>query len=81
MFDAAKFLRANFGTVGGVIAHCRAASVEPPTQAQAEKWLTRSSLTGEWLATLLAVVEVHTGQSASILPYVKLPNAQMEPHK
>ena len=80
MFDASSFIRDNFQTVGGVIAHCRAANVEPPTKGQAEKWLARSSLSGEWLAVLMSVVEANTGRPVSLLPYVKLHVIAREPH-
>ena len=70
MFDARKFLEEHFQNVGGLIAHCRALGVEPPSQAQAEKWFSRNSLTGDWLAKLLALIEIEHGEPVSVKPYI-----------
>ena len=70
MFDARRFLTDNFQSVGGVIAHFRALGLEPPTQGQAEKWFARGTLTGEWLATLLSLLETERGAPVSLAPYV-----------
>jgi hypothetical protein len=66
MFDVKAFLRDNFQSASGVIAHCRAAGVEPPNQDQADKWLQRNSIPGAWLATLLLILEGKQGEPVSV---------------
>lgn len=70
MFDAKKFIRENFQGPGGVIAHCRAMGLEPPSDEQVQKWLQRNSVPGEWLAKLLAILETERGLPVSIRPYM-----------
>lgn len=70
MFDARKFLEDHFQNVGGLIAHCRALGVEPPSEAQAAKWFSRCSLSGDWLAKLLGLLEVERGEPVSVKPYL-----------
>lgn len=72
MFNARKFLEDHFQNVGGLIAHCRAMGVEPPSQAQAEKWFSRNSLTGDWLAKLLGLLEDERKEPVSVKPYLGL---------
>lgn len=71
MFDARRFLREHFQNAGGIVAHCRAAGVKSPSEEAAQKWLERSSLTGDNLAKLLFVLETEKGQAVSIRPYVR----------
>lgn len=70
MFNAREFLKQNFQNAGGVVACCRAMGVEPPSEEAAQKWFERSSLTGEWLAKLLAIMEAERGEPVSIRKYV-----------
>jgi hypothetical protein len=70
MFNAREFLRQNFQNAGGVIAHCRAMGVEPPSEEAAQKWFERNSLTGEWLAKLLFILESERGKPVSIRDYI-----------
>lgn len=70
MFNAKKFIRDNFQSVGGIVAHFRDVGFEPPTYEQAEKWLTRNSIPGEWLAKMLAILEGERGEPVSILAYI-----------
>lgn len=69
VFRAKDFLRDNFQSVGGIVAHCRAAGFEPPNEKQAEKWFQRNSIPGEWLTTLLAVLEIEKGKPFSLAAY------------
>lgn len=71
MFAARAFLRDNFQSVGGLIAHCRSMGLEPPNEAQAEKWLQRDSLPADWLAKLLGLLEAERGQPVSIKPWLR----------
>lgn len=70
MFKARNFLEDHFQNVGGLIAHCRAMGIEPPSYAQAEKWFSRNSLTGDWLAKLLGLLEGERGEPVSVQPYL-----------
>lgn len=70
MFDAKKFIRDNFQSAGGVIAHCRSVGLEPPSDEQVQKWLQRNSVPGEWLAKLLTLLEVERGHAVSLQPYM-----------
>lgn len=70
MFDAKKFIRENFQSAGGVIAHCRSAGAEPPTDEQVQKWMQRNSVPGDWLAKLIAVLEKNGGEAVSLQPYM-----------
>ncbi len=69
MFRAKDFLRDYFQTVGGVVSHCRAAEVEPPNEAQVQKWFDRNSIPGDWLTTLLTVLEKEKGEPVSLARY------------
>jgi hypothetical protein len=70
MFDARRFLEDHFQNVGGLIAHCRAMGIEPPSEAQAAKWFGRCSLPGDWLAKLLGLLEAERGEAVSVKPYL-----------
>lgn len=69
MFRAKDFLRDNFQSVAGIVAHCRAAGVEPPNEEQAQKWFQRNSIPGDWLTTLLSVLETEKGKPVSLAAY------------
>jgi hypothetical protein len=69
VFQAKQFLRDHFQSVGGIVAHCRAADVGPPNEAQAQKWFDRNSIPGDWLTTLLAVLEKEQGKPVSLAKY------------
>ena len=69
MFDARRFLHDHFQSAEGVIAFCRAADVDPPNSAQAQKWFERNSIPGDWLARLLALVEQDRGAPVELAPY------------
>lgn len=71
MFDAKRFLKDNFQNAGGVVAHCRAAGVEAPSDEAAQKWFERGSLTGEWLARLLFTLEAKQGPAVSLRPWME----------
>lgn len=71
MFEAKRFLRERFQTVGGVVAHCRAAGVEPPNEEQVQKWFQRNSIPSDWLAKLLSLLEVESGGPVSLAPYME----------
>lgn len=70
MFDAKQFIRENFQSAGGVIAHCRSVGLEPPSDEQVQKWLQRNSVPGEWLAKLLALLEAERGEPVSVQAYM-----------
>ena len=70
MFEAKRFIKENFQSTAGVIAHFRSAGIEPPTDKQAEKWLTRNSIPGEWLAKMIAILEAERGVPVSISDYM-----------
>ena len=69
MFRAKDFLRDHFQSVAGIVAHCRAADVEPPNEEQAQKWFQRNSIPSDWLTTLLSVLEKETGKPVSLAAY------------
>lgn len=70
MFNAREFLKQNFQNAGGIVAYCRAMDVEPPSEEAAQKWFERNSLTGEWLAKLLSILETERGEPVSIREYI-----------
>lgn len=70
MFNAREFLKQNFQNAGGIVAYCRSMGVEPPSEEAAQKWFERNSLTGEWLAKLLSILEAERGEPVSILEYI-----------
>lgn len=70
MFDAKQFIRQNFQNPAGVVAHFNSAGLTPPTEAQVEKWISRNSLTGDWLAKLLVLLEVERAAPVSLQPYM-----------
>ena len=70
MFEARRFLEENFGDIGGLIARCRAANVEPPNEAAVQKWRQRNSIPGEWLTKLVSVLEAERGEAVSLRPYM-----------
>lgn len=69
-FSARAFLKDNFQGVGGLIAHCRALGIEPPSEAQAQKWMTRNAIPGEWLTKILGMLEAERGEPVSLVPYM-----------
>jgi hypothetical protein len=54
-FNAKRFLQEHFQNPATLIAAVKAAGQVPPSHAQAEKWFTRSSVPGDWLARLVAI--------------------------
>lgn len=69
MFDFKKFIRDNFQSPAGVIAHCRSFGLEPPSEEQVSKWLQRNSVPGEWLAKLISLLEHERGEPVSVQIY------------
>lgn len=55
VFNAKRFLIDHFQNPATLIAAVKAADQTPPSHAQAEKWFSRSSIPGDWLARLVAV--------------------------
>lgn len=70
-FKAKQFLTDHFQTPGRVVAFLRVYDVKVTvTEEAVRKWFIRDSLTGEWLATLLAYLELDRGEPISLARYL-----------
>jgi hypothetical protein len=71
MFDAKGFLRTEFGTPRDVLALFDAYGLDAPPLDTVQKWYTRDSVSGSWLAMLVGVLELEKQQAVSLAAYVK----------
>ena len=72
MIDTGKFLRERFREPGRVVVFLKSYGAERVPDVEAvRKWFSRGSLTGEWLGTLLAYLELEHGEPVSLAPYLK----------
>ena len=71
MIDVKRFLRDHFKEPGGVVQFLKVYGADPlPNDEAVRKWFVRESLTGAWLGTLLAYLELDRGQPISLAPYL-----------
>lgn len=61
MLDVGRFLVEQFGDTDGVVGLLSKHNLEVPSKPAVEKWFSRASLTGTWLAELQVAVERETG--------------------
>lgn len=74
MLDLTTFLTREFRDPGGVVAFLRAyRATEIPSEEAVKKWFQRGSVKGEWLALLLALLEIERGAPVSLAPYLLRP--------
>lgn len=70
MFEAKRFLTDKFGSAGGVVALLGAYGADVPNRAAVDKWFQRGSIPADWLAVLLAFLEIEDGP-VSMINYVR----------
>ena len=70
VFDGKKFLSENYHTPQHVKTVLGQYGL-PVSLAAAEKWWQRASVPGNWLAVLIAIKEIETGQPVSIAKYLR----------
>lgn len=70
MFDHRRFLVENFGNAPGLVALLRAYDGPIPKDDTAYKWFQRGSIPADWLAILLAYLEIDRGAPVSTVQYL-----------
>lgn len=70
MFNTTEFLRANFGSVDGLLIKV-ARHGDVPQREAVSKWFQRKSIPSEWLPVLLHALEREAGEPVSLEPYVE----------
>ncbi|MDE2096619.1 MAG: hypothetical protein KGL39_05175 [Patescibacteria group bacterium] len=69
MFPLGKFLRRHWTSETQLVQFMKIYGVEPPSKGAARKWFERDSIPAAWFATIVMLLELHTGKPISLIGY------------
>ena len=70
-FDVGSFIARNFETVEALLSMLRSYDIPSPSIAAVNLWVSRNSMPGPWLATILSMLELETGSPVSVAVHVR----------
>jgi hypothetical protein len=70
LFNTVAFLHNEFNTPPGLVAFLRAYTNDPPNLPAVEKWWQRGNIPSQWMAFILALLELDRGEPVRLACYL-----------